>query len=86
MISSGEDINWVAKMMGDSVETVLRHYHRYLPDKERRDGARFGFFNRHNFHGPRICPSFSIFFLAILSISRSALLLSKALGYGAVPR
>ena len=41
MISSGEDINWVARMMGDRVETVLRHYHRYLPDKERRDGARF---------------------------------------------
>lgn len=41
MISSGEDINWVARMMGDRVETVLRHYHRYLSDKERRDGARF---------------------------------------------
>ncbi len=41
MISSGEDINWVARMMGDRVETVLRHYHRYLPDKGRQDGARF---------------------------------------------
>ena len=32
---------WAARMMGDRVETVLRHYHRCLPDKERRDGARF---------------------------------------------
>ena len=33
MISSGEDINWVARMMGDRVETVLRHYHRYMHDR-----------------------------------------------------
>ena len=35
MISSGEDINWAARMMGDRVETVLRHYNRYLPDATR---------------------------------------------------
>jgi hypothetical protein len=41
MIASGGDIHRVARMMGEIVETVLRHCHRYLPDKERRDGARF---------------------------------------------
>ena len=41
MIQRGEDITWVARMMGDNVETVLRHYNRYIPRDDRRDGAQF---------------------------------------------
>ena len=41
MISPGGDINWVARMMGDRVETVLRHYNRFIPRNGKKHGGRF---------------------------------------------
>jgi integrase len=38
-LASGEDIGWVAKMLGHtSTEMVIRHYHRFIPNLTRRDG------------------------------------------------
>jgi integrase len=39
-LASGEDIGWVAKMLGHtSTEMVIRHYHRFIPNLTRRDGS-----------------------------------------------
>ncbi len=38
-LASGEDIGWVAKMLGHtSTEMVIRRYHRFIPNLTRRDG------------------------------------------------
>jgi integrase len=40
MLAAGEDIGWVAKMLGHtSTEMVIRHYYRFIPNLTRRDGS-----------------------------------------------
>ncbi len=40
MLQAGEDIGWVATMLGHtSIEMVIRHYHRFIPNLTRRDGT-----------------------------------------------
>jgi integrase len=40
VLASGEDIGWVAQMLGHtSTEMVIRHYHRFIPNLTRRDGS-----------------------------------------------
>lgn len=39
-LASGEDIGWVAKVLGhSSTEMVIRHYHKFIPNLTRRDGS-----------------------------------------------
>jgi len=39
-LSSGEDIGWVARMLGHtSTEMVIRRYYRFVPNLTRRDGS-----------------------------------------------
>jgi integrase len=39
-LSSGEDLGWVALMLGHtSSEMVIRRYHRFIPNLTRRDGS-----------------------------------------------
>jgi integrase len=39
-LASGEDIGWVAKVLGHrSTEMVIRHYHKFIPNLTRRDGS-----------------------------------------------
>jgi hypothetical protein len=36
----GEDIGWVAKMLGHAnTEMVIRHYHKFIPNLTRRDSS-----------------------------------------------
>ena len=38
-LSSGEALDWVAKMLGHrTTQMVIRHYHKYVPNLTRRDG------------------------------------------------
>jgi integrase len=37
---NGEDISWIARQVGTSVPTLLRHYAGFISLPERRDGAR----------------------------------------------
>lgn len=42
MLSTGENPNWVAAMMGHStVQTLFRHYNRFIPNPTRGDGSAF---------------------------------------------
>ena len=42
MLSTGENPNWVAAMMGHStVQTLFRHYNRFIPNLTRKDGSAF---------------------------------------------
>ena len=39
-LASGEDIGWVAKMLGHtSTEMVIRRYHRFVPNLTKQDGS-----------------------------------------------
>jgi len=39
-LASGEDIGWVARVLGhSSTEMVIRHYHKFIPNLTRRDGS-----------------------------------------------
>src|SRR5713101_9531943 len=39
-LASGEDIGWVAKVLGhSSTEMVIRHYHKFIPNLTRQDGS-----------------------------------------------
>jgi integrase len=39
-LASGEDIGWVAQMLGHAnTEMVIRHYHKFIPNLTRRDGS-----------------------------------------------
>jgi integrase len=39
-LASGEDIGWVAKMLGHAnTEMVIRHYHKFIPNLTRRDSS-----------------------------------------------
>ncbi len=39
-LASGEDIGWVAKVLGHTTtEMVIRHYHKFIPNLTRRDGS-----------------------------------------------
>ena len=39
-LASGEDIGWVASVLGhSSTEMVIRHYHKFIPNLTRRDGS-----------------------------------------------
>jgi len=39
-LASGEDIGWVAHVLGhSSTEMVIRHYHKFIPNLTRRDGS-----------------------------------------------
>jgi integrase len=39
-LASGEDIGWVAKVLGHiSTEMVIRHYHKFIPNLTRQDGS-----------------------------------------------
>jgi integrase len=39
-LGSGEDIGWVAKMLGHtSTEMVIRRYHRFVPNLTKLDGS-----------------------------------------------
>ncbi len=42
MLGAGEQIGWVAQMLGHtSVEMVIRRYHKFIPNLTRRDGSAF---------------------------------------------
>ncbi len=39
-LASGEDIGWVARVLGhSSTEMAIRHYHKFIPNLTRRDGS-----------------------------------------------
>jgi integrase len=39
-LSSGEALDWVARVLGHTTTAmVIRHYHKYVPNLTRRDGA-----------------------------------------------
>jgi len=42
MLSSGENPNWVANMMGhSSTEMLFKRYNKFIPNVTRRDGSAF---------------------------------------------
>ena len=42
MITAGEDIGWVQKMLGhSSLQMIFNHYYAWIPQKTRKDGSAF---------------------------------------------
>ena len=42
MLSQGEEIAWVARMMGHTTtRMIVEHYYKFIPHRARQDGDRF---------------------------------------------